>query len=273
MQGKPMPKKALIVDNDFFFVEFFSDLREKRGYRVFKAYDGKEGIARMEERVMDFMFVDLVMPKIDGPRLIRFTRKKYPDCPFPIVAVSGAIIEHLDELQEIGADFYIAKGPLDKLTDQLNSFMNQIELASNPLKMDRNLWVPGVIYPRREAVELIDALQYQRGILDSAGVGILIIDTDTRILNVNPPACEILGRPENELYNQRVGGILDSDDSIRIVDALRKLVQQRELRKIAFTGEILSRKVRIISSLLRVGGKYAGWIVVLEEIDWDEGYC
>ena len=43
-----MQKKALVVDSDFFFVEFLSELLVKRGYQVIKAYDGKEAIGKLE---------------------------------------------------------------------------------------------------------------------------------------------------------------------------------------------------------------------------------
>jgi CheY-like chemotaxis protein len=39
--GEYMQKTALVVDNDFFFVEFLGELLEKKGYKVIKAYDGK----------------------------------------------------------------------------------------------------------------------------------------------------------------------------------------------------------------------------------------
>ena len=48
-----MPKKAMVVDSDFFFVEFLSGLLEKRGYTVRKAYDGKQGIAGLDEGPFD----------------------------------------------------------------------------------------------------------------------------------------------------------------------------------------------------------------------------
>ena len=48
-----MQKKALVVDNDFFFVEFLSELLAKRGYQVLKAYNGKEGIAKLENDSVD----------------------------------------------------------------------------------------------------------------------------------------------------------------------------------------------------------------------------
>jgi diguanylate cyclase (GGDEF)-like protein len=42
-----MAKRALVSDNDFFFVAFLAELLEDRGYEVTKAYDGKEKIFRL----------------------------------------------------------------------------------------------------------------------------------------------------------------------------------------------------------------------------------
>ena len=118
-----MQKKALIVDSDFFFVEFLSELLTKRGCLAIKAYDGKEGIGKLEEFTVDILFADLVLPKIDGKQLFRFIRKKYIDRYFPIIALSGIMIENLGSLDEIGADYFIAKGPTDKLKVKLNDFL------------------------------------------------------------------------------------------------------------------------------------------------------
>jgi DNA-binding response OmpR family regulator len=50
-----MPKKASIVDSDFFFVDFLSELLAKQGYQVTKAYDGKEGIGKREDFSVDIL--------------------------------------------------------------------------------------------------------------------------------------------------------------------------------------------------------------------------
>ena len=87
-----IPKKALIVDNDSFFVEFLSELLEAREYLVLKAYDGKEGISRLEGETVDLLLVDMIMPKIDGKQLIKFVRTRFPNAGFPIIALSGVMI-------------------------------------------------------------------------------------------------------------------------------------------------------------------------------------
>ncbi|MGD9282008.1 MAG: response regulator, partial [Desulfobacterales bacterium] len=122
-----MSKKALVVDADYFFVEFVCELLEKRGYTVTKAYDGKDGISKLKDNPHDIMFVDLVMPKVDGSQFIDYVRRKYGSNHFPIVALSGVMVEQLGALKEIGADYYMAKGPIDKLTVKLNEFMAEIE--------------------------------------------------------------------------------------------------------------------------------------------------
>ena len=110
-----MPRRALVVDNDFFFVDFLEKLLEKRGYRVTKAYDGKEGLLELENGPFDILFADLIMPKIDGIQFIRIARSKYSDLNFRIVAVSGSVIEQLDELSDTEADWFVAKGPFEQM--------------------------------------------------------------------------------------------------------------------------------------------------------------
>jgi CheY-like chemotaxis protein len=72
-----MQKKALVVDNDFFFVEFLSELLSKRGYQVFKAYNGKQGIAELEDKTVDIIFADLILQKVDGRQFFKFVRDKF----------------------------------------------------------------------------------------------------------------------------------------------------------------------------------------------------
>jgi CheY-like chemotaxis protein len=122
-----MTKRAMVVDNDIFFVEFLSDLLEKRGYDVIKAYDGKDGVDRLGSGDVDFIFVDIVMPKMGGDEFIHFVREKFPDPPFLIIAVSGTITEEPHRVGKMAADYYIAKGPMEKMEDQINKFMDTLE--------------------------------------------------------------------------------------------------------------------------------------------------
>jgi PleD family two-component response regulator len=78
-------QKALVVDSDF-FSSVSAGLLEKRGYQVRKAYDGKQGIAGLDDGP-DILFADLVMPKVTGTRFLSRARKFNgtvpPSWPFP----------------------------------------------------------------------------------------------------------------------------------------------------------------------------------------------
>ena len=140
-----MQKKALIVDSDFFFIEFLSELLTKRGYQVIKAYDGKEGIGKLEDFTVDILFADLVLPKIDGKQLFRFIRKKYHGRYFPMIALSGTMIENLGSLDEIGADYFIAKGPTNGLKIKLNDFLTEMETQRFSPPAEKKILAPGNI--------------------------------------------------------------------------------------------------------------------------------
>ena len=257
-------KKALVVDNDFFFVEFFSELLEKQNYEVYKAYDGKEGITILSEVVPDLLFVDFVMPKIDGKQLIGYARMKYPEAGFTIIGISGTIIEQLEELIDIGADFYIAKGPLDKMTLQFNEFLGNIENGPFFAEPGKNVLDPGMIFPRREAVDLIEAVNFQKAVFESIGIGILIIDKDTRVLNANSMALGILHKPVVEVINRKIFQLLSKRDAAKLAEVMKALVRSRSGTKnrhiIVNAGK---RKAEVSVSLFSLKKQFIGWIVAL----------
>ena len=142
-----MPRKALVVDSDYFFVEFLSTMLEKRGYQVCKAYDGKQGIASLEEGPFDIMFADLVIPKVSGRQLFRSARRKFNGHCCPLVALAGTVIEQMESLDAIGADYFIAKGPMDKLAVQLNQFITEMENRPALPPAEKKILQTGGVFP------------------------------------------------------------------------------------------------------------------------------
>ena len=104
-----MPEHALVVDNDYFFVKFLAELLEERGYDVVQAFDAKQGIDALEDQMVDYVFVNILMPRIDGRQFIEFIKEKYKDIGFSIIAMSDSIIELRELQQEISADYYLQK--------------------------------------------------------------------------------------------------------------------------------------------------------------------
>jgi len=260
-----MSKKALVVDSDYFFVEFVAELLEKRGYAVTKAYDGKDGISKLPDNPHDIMFVDLVMPKVDGSQFIDFVRRKYGPNHFPIVALSGVMVEQLGAIGEIGADYYMAKGPIDKLTVQLNQFMAEIETQTEFTPGEMKIMQTGGVYPRRDAVELLQVLKFHQAVIENMGVGVVVVDTDTRIVNVNAVAFEIVDRSPTEVLNSPVLDIFPVSAKPKLGEALKQVFQLPESAKISFLAEFQERPIRTTVSAILISEGKVGWVLVLED--------
>jgi PAS domain S-box-containing protein len=259
-----MQKKALVVDNDFFFVEFLSELLDKRGYQVLKAYNGKEGIAKLENDSVDILFADLILQKVDGPQLFRFVRNKYSGNHFPIVALSGSMIEQLGSLDEIGADYFIAKGPIDQLTIKLNEFMANIETQSSLPSSEKKILATGHLYPRRDAMELMDSLRYHQAVIESAAVGIITVDDDTRIINANRAALEIIGLNSVDVLNRPIADLFTTEERGELVIGMKQVKRQPELKKYTFFAAHRSQVVGTSISAIILNDDVVGWVVVLE---------
>ena len=260
-----MARKALVVDNDFFFVEFLSELLENKGYDVVKAYDGKEGITKLDEAEFDVLFADLIMPKIDGLQLIQFARRKFAHRRLAIIAVSGTLIEQMDDVKNIGADYCVVKGPLETMASILNDVLDNLEIHG-ALESPHGQFVdPGNLYPRQATSELVKEMKFQRAVNDSIGIGILVLDRDARIMSANAMALELLNKPLEDVLNQRITAVFSKGEQGRLVHALKDVAKNLNLRKRGLSLSCGFEDIRLEVSVLRMGNGLEGWVLAMED--------
>ncbi|MCU0558757.1 MAG: response regulator [Desulfobacterales bacterium] len=259
-----MYRKALVVDSDFFFVEFLSRLLEERGYLVHKAYDGKQGIAGLDAGPFDIMFADLVMPKVNGRQFFHAARRRFNGRCCPLVALSGTMIEHMDALDEIGADYFIAKGPIQKLSGQLNDFIAGIEERPGLPPAEKKILQPGGVFPRRDAMELLVSLGFQQAVVERLGVGVVIVDQDTRIIHANCAALGALGKTLLEVLNIPILTLFPPGRSSQLIDALKETGREAGVPHRAFMASLNGRMLRVVVSALKTATTGRVWLVALE---------
>ncbi len=265
-----MAKQALVVDSDYFFVEFLSDLLEKRGYEVTKAHNGKEAVARLEKGPVDILFADVFLQKVDGRQLIEFSRLKFNGDRFPIVLISGTMVEQLGNHDELGADYYIAKGPIDLLRTSLNNFLTELE--TNPLgaARDKSVLKAGHVYPRRDAMELINSLRFHRAVFESMGMGVILIDRDTRIMFANAAAYELLGCSALDLLNRPVGELFSERDAAKLIRAFKRLAESTQRMRSRLKFDTASGDIGAVVTAIRSDNQTHGWMMVIDGRVLDE---
>lgn len=108
-----MAHNILIIDDDPAVRGAFSLILDDAGYEVREAEGGLQGIAMVQERRPDLIFLDLRMPNIDGVETLR--RLKAIDDSLDIYIVTAFANEYMDQLKiahEEGLLFQIAGKPL-----------------------------------------------------------------------------------------------------------------------------------------------------------------
>jgi CheY-like chemotaxis protein len=262
-----MKKQALVVDNDFFFVEFLTDILHRRGYEVLKAYDGKEGIDKINACHIDILFVDMIMLKIDGKQMIQYTREHFPDALFPIVAISGTLIDQLKDVHDIGADFYLTKAPVNTMTGQINRLLDRMDEHPFETITDLEFQQSVPLFPRQSTAELIDVMDFQEAFFDCIGLGVFIADEEAVIIKVNEMGLELLGKSIGDVLNRHVTTLVPDSERSRFVGALKKVARQRWIRQTTLPIWIDTKRIGMTISLILVDQEAVGWIVVIEDLN------
>lgn len=134
--------KILVVDDEIEIVELV-DLYLRKNYTVVKAYDGEEGLMKINQKEIDLAIIDIMMPNMDGYRLIENIRKT-KEIPIIIISAKSQSCDKIVGL-DIGADDYITKpfDPLElvaRVKSQLRRYckFNKVERKENKV-IENNL--------------------------------------------------------------------------------------------------------------------------------------
>ncbi len=211
-----MKKNILVVDDDRVMLKFISKLLTREGHKVVTAEDGFAALTLLAEFTPDIMFFDLIMPKIDGGKLIQIVRSmpRLKDCY--LVIISAAVAEIDFDFEQTGADSYIAKGPFSSMSEHIKEV---IETADEPKEKQEEKAIRGLdnVYARQLTKELLSRSRHLETILESMAEGILEVFSN-KIVYANGVAVSLLGLPPEkilaayppDLFKDSIGQQLDT---------------------------------------------------------------
>jgi two-component system response regulator VicR len=123
-----MQKKILIVDDDKEICEAIERVLAEEGYKVFKAYNGKEALQEVNEKIPDLIILDILMPKLNGYAVCRKIRQNDLIKNIPVLMVTG-VSSKTGKMggYDAGADDYITKPFNNKeLLARIETLLNRI---------------------------------------------------------------------------------------------------------------------------------------------------
>ena len=131
----------LVVDDEKEIADLLEIYLISDGFQVLKAYSAKEGLRILEEKKIDLVLLDVMMPDMDGIAMCRRIRETNN---IPIIMVS-AKTQDIDKIVGLstGADDYVAKpfNPLELMA--VCSVQTKFSSASgmkNSMRRTTRLW-------------------------------------------------------------------------------------------------------------------------------------
>lgn len=206
-----MKRKILVVDNNSIILEFMTDLLTNHGHEVMTADDGLSALDVLATFIPDIIFVDLVMPNIDGKKLCQIIRGM-PQLRDAYVAILSAVaIDDEMDLAALGADLYIVKRPLDELAQAvLNALENSEQSTSK--SQNKKIILGDLIPPQETTRELLSAKEHLEIILESLSEGIVEVGSGRRIIYANPAAVSLFGIPEEKMLGSKFTELFKGSD-------------------------------------------------------------
>jgi two-component system chemotaxis response regulator CheY len=107
---KPQTTRILLVDDSQFMRKVLRDILESAGYmNITEAGNGKEAQKSIAEVKPDFIFLDIIMPEMNGIDLLKSLGGTIPALVVSAVGQDSVV----DEAKHFGAKDYIVK-PFEK---------------------------------------------------------------------------------------------------------------------------------------------------------------
>jgi len=109
-----MPKKILYVEDDEDTRNLVRMILRSKGYKVVTAYNGREGLKKLEEDGIDLVILDIMLPDMSGWDIFQKIKKDpgNRDVKVAFLSVIPVSEERLDTLKKSGIEDYITK-PFD----------------------------------------------------------------------------------------------------------------------------------------------------------------
>ncbi len=127
-----VPNRVLVVEDDAGVRGLLQTILEDEGFDIVMAADGEEGLELARAVDPSVVLIDVMMPGLGGPEVIRRLRRPDGTLPFAVLVLTGAV-ESVEPLRyELGPDHILEK-PFDiiKLANRVKELASSVEHGSS----------------------------------------------------------------------------------------------------------------------------------------------
>ena len=113
-------KKILVVDDDLHIQKLYKEELEEEGYEVLVAGSGDKAMELFIQENPDIVTLDILMPDVDGIKLLRQMKEKKPRLP----VIMSTAYDYRDDFAVWASEAYIVKSAdLDELKKTIRTLL------------------------------------------------------------------------------------------------------------------------------------------------------
>lgn len=153
----------MIVDDETDALDLMEELFIKNGYETITARNGMEALSLLNDQEPDILISDMVMPEMDGIKLLEHVGKKYPDIAVIMITAHGTIQTAVETMKKGAKDYILKPLRLDEILakvetiSQLKSLMKENQYLREKLSQKYNF--NNIIGKNRKMLELFDLIK------------------------------------------------------------------------------------------------------------------
>ena len=123
---KPKENKVLIIDDEKSIARALMLKLQKEGFKIDVAFSGKEALPLLTSRKYSLVLLDLIMPDVDGFKILEILKESKNDTPVVILSNLGDT-EYEKRSKDLGADGFYVKSDtsLEKIVKIAKSFIKE----------------------------------------------------------------------------------------------------------------------------------------------------
>jgi len=114
--------KILVVDDDLHIQRLYKEEFEDEGYEVVVASNGQEALELFDKEAPDIVTLDILLPDIDGIRVLRQMKEKNPKIPI----IMSTAYDYRDDFAVWASEAYMVKSSdLDELKTMIKKLLRK----------------------------------------------------------------------------------------------------------------------------------------------------
>jgi two-component system OmpR family response regulator len=127
--------RILVVEDDKKIASFVVNGLKQSGYAVDHAEEGEDGLARAQTIPYDALVVDLMLPKLDGLKMIQQLRAEQMRTPVLILSAKASVDDRVRGLQAGGDDYLTKPFAFSELLARVQALIRRATQTPEPTRL------------------------------------------------------------------------------------------------------------------------------------------